>query len=77
VPRSPVIQACELEGQTVLRHSPRSDEAGVFRELAQRLLDNETRVSPTPIEQVDELEALYRRHLHLRAARLARAVEAT
>jgi len=66
VPRSPVIQACEVEGQTVLRHSPQSDEANVFRDLAQQVLDNERRVSPTPIEQVDELEALYRRHLSLR-----------
>jgi nitrogenase iron protein NifH len=66
VPRSPVIQACEVEGQTVLQHSPQSVEGDVFRELAQRVLDNETRVSPTPIEDVAELETLYRRHLDLR-----------
>jgi nitrogenase iron protein NifH len=63
IPRSPVIQACEVEGRTVLQHSPRSAEAAVFRDLAGRLLDNATRVIPTPIEQVEELEALYRRHL--------------
>jgi nitrogenase iron protein NifH len=63
VPRSPTIQACEVEGRTVLQHSPRSPEADVFRELAQRVLDNEERVIPTPIEEVTELEALYRRHL--------------
>jgi nitrogenase iron protein NifH len=66
VPRSPVIQACEVEGQTVLQHSPQSVEGDVFRELAQRVLDNQTRVSPTPIEDVAELETLYRRHLGLR-----------
>ena len=27
VPRSPVIQACEVEGRTVLEHSPQSAEA--------------------------------------------------
>jgi len=63
VPRSPVIQACEVEGRTVLEHSPHSPEAEVFRGLAQRVLDNTTRVIPTPIEEVAELEALYRRHL--------------
>jgi nitrogenase iron protein NifH len=63
VPRSSVIQACEVEGMTVLGHSPDSAEANVFRELAQRVLDNSSRVIPTPFEQVGELEALYRRHL--------------
>ncbi len=63
VPRSAVIQACEVEGRTVLQHSPQSPEAGVFRELAGRLLANEARVIPTPIEDVAELEAMYRRHL--------------
>jgi nitrogenase iron protein NifH len=63
VPRSPVIQACEVEGKTVLQHSPDSAEAGVFQELAQRILDNDVRVIPTPIEDVTELEALYREYL--------------
>jgi nitrogenase iron protein NifH len=67
VPRSPVIQACEVEGRTVLEHSPRSTEAEVFRTLAGRVLDNTARVIPTPFEQVEELEALYRQHLdHVR-----------
>jgi nitrogenase iron protein NifH len=73
VPRSPVIQACEIKGQTVLRHSPHSAEAGVFGQLAQQVLDNETRVSPTPIEDVVDLEALYRRHLGLRTGLHAEA----
>jgi nitrogenase iron protein NifH len=63
IPRSPVIQACEVEGKTVLEHSPRSPEAEVFRGLAQRTLDNVSRVIPAPIEEVAELEALYWRHL--------------
>lgn len=68
IPRSPVIQACEVEGRTVLQHSGQSAEAATFRELAQSVLDNTSRVIPTPIEQVDELEALYRQHLsHLRS----------
>jgi len=66
VPRSPVIQACDLEGKTVLRHSSRSAEADVFRELAQQVLDNTMRVIPTPFERVEALESLYRRHLDQR-----------
>ena len=76
VPRSPVIQVCEVEGRTVLRHSPRSTEADVFRELAQRVLDNETRVRPTPVEDVADLETLYRRHLGLRTGPHAAQVTA-
>jgi len=63
VPRSMVIQACEVESKTVLEHSPGSPEADVFRGLAECLLANSSRVIPTPIEAVGELEALYRRHL--------------
>jgi nitrogenase iron protein NifH len=63
IPRSAVIQMCEVEGRTVLEHSPRSPEADVFRELAQHVIDNHDRVIPTPLEQVEELEALYRRHM--------------
>ena len=63
VPRSRVIQVCEVEGRTVLEHAPRSAEAEVFRGLAQRVLDGGSRVIPTPIEEVPQLEELYRRHL--------------
>jgi nitrogenase iron protein NifH len=63
VPRSPVIQACEVECRTVLEHSPDSEEAEAFRELAKRVMDNDLRVIPTPVEELSELEALYRQHL--------------
>lgn len=62
IPHSPVIQACEVEGRTVLAHSPHTAEADVFRGLAQKILDNATRVIPTPIEDITTLETLYRRH---------------
>jgi len=64
VPRSPVIQVCEVECKTVLEHSPGSEEAGVFRELARQVMDNDRPVIPTPVEELSELEALYRRHLN-------------
>ena len=63
VPHSPVIQACEVDGRTVLAHSPHTVEADVFRGLAQKIMDNATRVIPTPIEDITDLETLYRRHL--------------
>lgn len=63
IPRSSVIQTCEVENKTVLEHSPESLDAEVFRGLAQKILDNDTRVIPTPIEDISELEELYRSHL--------------
>jgi nitrogenase iron protein NifH len=62
VPRSPVIQACELEGRAVVEHSPDSMEAGVFRDLARDILENDSRVIPTPINDLAELEQLYRKY---------------
>ncbi|MBE9502312.1 MAG: AAA family ATPase [Dehalococcoidia bacterium] len=63
VPRSPVIQACEVESRTVLEHSPQSEEAEVFRELARQVMDNDRPVIPKPIEEISDLEAMYREHL--------------
>jgi len=63
VPHSEVIRACEVEGRTVLEHSPDSAEAQVFRDLAARILENDARVIPTPLETVEELEALYRQYM--------------
>ena len=60
VPRSPVIQACELEGGAVVEHSPKSKEAGIFRELAKAIMENDSRVIPTPITDLGELERMYR-----------------
>jgi len=64
VPRSPVIQTCEVEGKTVLEHSPEKAEADVFRGLAQTILANDSRVIPTPIEDISELEEMYRQYLN-------------
>ena len=63
VPHSPVIQACELESRPVLELSPQSDEAEVFRKLAQQVIDNEPPVIPTPIAELSDLESLYRSYL--------------
>jgi nitrogenase iron protein NifH len=63
VPRSPVIQACELEGRPVVEYAPDSREAEIFRNLAKAILENDSRVSPTPINDLAELETMYRQHL--------------
>jgi nitrogenase iron protein NifH len=63
VPRSPVIQACEMEGRAVVEHSPGSKEAEVFRNLATAIMENDSRVIPTPVIDLAELENMYRQHL--------------
>jgi nitrogenase iron protein NifH len=60
VPRSSVIQACELEGGAVVDHSPQSKEAGIFRDLAKAIMENDSRVIPTPITDLGDLERMYR-----------------
>jgi len=62
IPRSPVIQECEIESKTVLELAPGSVEADVFRSLAQNVLDNDVPVMPTPFEELAELETMYRTH---------------
>lgn len=63
VPRSPVIQACELEGRPVVEYAPDSQEAEIFRNLAEAIMENDSRVIPTPINDLTELETMYRQHL--------------
>lgn len=58
IPRSQDIQTCEVRGQTVIEGMPASPAAARLRELADRILANETRVVPQPLEMA-ELEALY------------------
>ena len=63
VPHSPAIQACEVESRTVLELSPDSEEAGGFRQLAEKVISGEAPVIPTPLEELADLEAMYRSHL--------------
>jgi len=63
VPRSPAIQACEVHSRTVLQHAPDSEEAEVFRKLARRMMSDVPPVIPTPMEDLADLEDLYRREL--------------
>ncbi len=63
VPHSQAIQACELESRTVLELSPDSEEADGFRKLAEKVMSGGSPVIPTPLEELSELEAMYRAHL--------------
>ena len=63
VPRSPVIQACEVESRTVLEISPDSEEADGFRQLADKVINSGSPVIPTPLEELSELEEMYRTHI--------------
>jgi len=46
-----------------VEHSPESQEAQIFRELASRVMENASKVIPTPINELPELENMYRRYL--------------
>ena len=59
IPRSSEVQFCELRRQTVVEGAPDSAAAVAFRELATRVWEDSSRVIPTPIEDLAELEALY------------------
>jgi len=63
IPRSPVIQVCEVENKTVLEHSPDSIEAKAFQQLAKNILNNDAPIIPNPIENLVELESMYRNHI--------------
>jgi len=63
IPRSPVIQACEMEGRAVVDHAPGSPEALAFRNLAKDILENDSRVIPTPVSDLSELEQMYRQYM--------------
>jgi nitrogenase iron protein NifH len=60
IPRSNEIQLCEVNGQTVVEGSPSSAAALAFLRLADNIWCHSSRVIPTPIEDLSELEALYR-----------------
>jgi len=62
-PKSPVIQLCELKGRPVVEYAPDSKEAEIFRKLATEIMENDSRVIPTPINDLVELETMFRQHL--------------
>jgi nitrogenase subunit NifH len=59
IPRSPEIEASEVDGRTVTESAPGSAAAAAFRALAEEVLAEEPGVVPRPLE-LEELEAIYR-----------------
>lgn len=57
VPRENQVQRAELRRMTVIEYSPEHSQAGEYRQLAQKIIDNKKLVVPTPLS-MDELEDL-------------------
>ncbi|MDD3621436.1 MAG: Ni-sirohydrochlorin a,c-diamide reductive cyclase ATP-dependent reductase subunit [Methanofollis sp.] len=57
IPRSRTVQLAEVHKQTVMEYAPDSEQAAVYRELAERIFANDQTSTPTPLE-MDELEDL-------------------
>ena len=57
VPRSNHVQRAELRRMTVVEFAEKSDQAFEYRELARKIIANDLKVIPKPLE-MDDLEAL-------------------
>jgi len=57
IPRSNHVQRAELRRMTVVEYSPDHDQASEYKELARKIIANDLKVIPTPLE-MDDLESL-------------------
>jgi nitrogenase iron protein NifH len=57
VPRDNQVQRAELRRMTVIEYSPEHKQAGEYKELARKIVENQKLVIPTPLD-MDELEGL-------------------
>jgi nitrogenase iron protein NifH len=57
VPRDNVVQRAEIRRMTVIEYDPKAKQADEYRQLAQKVVDNQMFVVPTPIS-MDQLEDL-------------------
>ncbi len=57
IPRDVIVNKAENNRQTVLQYAPDSKQAAIYRDLSQKMLNNEQLSVPTPMS-FDELEAL-------------------
>jgi nitrogenase iron protein NifH len=62
IPRDHVVQQAEVNRQTVIEFAPDSGQAGHYRSLAGRIMDNTRLTIPTPLE-TDDLETLAREYI--------------
>jgi nitrogenase iron protein NifH len=57
VPRNNIVQRAEIRRMTVVEYSPKADQALEYKELARKIINNDMKIIPTPLE-MDDLEAL-------------------
>jgi len=57
VPRNNIVQRAEIRRMTVVEYSPTSDQAIEYKELARKIIANDMKIIPTPLE-MDDLEDL-------------------
>jgi len=62
IPRDHIVQQAEVNRQTVIEFAPDSAQAGHYRSLAGRIMENTHLSIPTPLE-TDDLESLAREFL--------------
>lgn len=53
IPRSLVVSQSELYGQTVIEANPESSHAGIYRDLARYIAENEETVVPSPLNTAE------------------------
>jgi nitrogenase iron protein NifH len=51
VPRSLTVTQSELQGKTTIEAAPESEQAGVYRKLANRIYEHDTSKVPNPLEE--------------------------
>lgn len=59
IPRDQVVQQAELNKKTVIQFAPESDQAGVYRELAKKIMENRRLDIPGPLEMGDLEDLAY------------------
>lgn len=57
IPRDRIVRLAEVNRKTVIEYAPESEQAAVYRSLAERIYANTEFTIPTPLE-LDELESL-------------------
>ena len=61
IPRDVIVNKAENQRQTVLQYAPESNQAGVYRKLAQDMMNNKDMSVPTPMsfEELEDMVAKY------------------
>lgn len=58
IPRSDTVQLAELQGKTVIEAFPDSSQAGLYSELAGKILDNQEKFIPEPLSKQTIIDLL-------------------